>query len=125
MRHYEIVFMVHPDCGDQVSGIINYYTEMVTGSGGTVYRMENWGRRQLAYSIKKLNKAFYILLNVETSKDVLDKLSNDFKFNEIILRNIIIRMRCAITDPSPMLNKQADGSDYGGTNVVHQKCSST
>lgn len=112
MRHYEIVFMVHPDSGDQMIDIINRYTEIITKSGGKVHRMENWGRRQLAYPIKKLNKAYYVLFNIEVSQDTLNKLSNDFKFDEIILRNIIIRMKNAITAPSPMINKKENNQDH-------------
>lgn len=108
MRHYEIVFMVHPDYGDQVSDLINRYTKIIVDSGGKIHRMENWGCRQLAYSIKKINKAYYILFNVEICLKILGKLNNDFKFNEIIIRNIIIRMKHAIVDSSPMINKKED-----------------
>lgn len=108
MRHYEIVLMIHPDYSNQISDVLTYYTDMVTVSGGKVHRMENWGCRQLAYSIKKLNKAFYILLNIEITQHILEKLTSDFKFNEMVLRNIVIRMKHAVVDQSPMLNKKED-----------------
>lgn len=106
MRNYEIVLMIHPSYGDQIPNVINRYTGVIVDAKGKVYRVENWGRRQLSYPIKKLNKAYYILLNIAVFKNTLNELSNDFKFNEMILRNIIIRTQYAITDNSPMMQKK-------------------
>lgn len=111
MRNYEIVLMIHPDCGDQISNVIHRYTDMITNAKGKVHRTENWGRRQLAYSIKKLNKAYYILLNIAVFRNTLNELNNDFRFNEIILRNIIIRTKHVITDPSPMVKKKEENQE--------------
>lgn len=111
MRNYEIVLMIHPDYGDQISSLIERYTEIITSTKGKIHRMENWGRRQLAYSIKKLNKAYYILLNITVLQNVLDELTNDFQFNEIIIRNIVIRTKEIITEPSPMMKKKEDNQE--------------
>lgn len=108
MRYYEIVFMVHPDCNEQISSIISHYTEIITNTSGKICRIENWGRRQLAYSIKKLHKAYYILLNIKASKDTIDTLNNDFRFNNVIIRSMIIRTKHAITDPSPMMTQKKE-----------------
>lgn len=113
MRHYEIVLVIHPDYGNQDFNVITYYTDMVTVSGGKVHRMENWGCRQLAYSIKRLSKAFYVLLNIEINKHILDKLTSDFKFNEMVLRSIVIRMKHAVVDTSPMFDKKEDKTNSG------------
>lgn len=108
MRHYEIVFMIHPDCNDQISSIINHYTDIVVNASGKIHRLENWGRRQLAYPIKKLHKAYYILLNIEALKDTIKILDSDFRFNDVIVRSMIIRTKNAITDPSPMMQKKEE-----------------
>lgn len=111
MHDYEIVLMIHPDCGDKISNMIDRYTSMITSAKGKIHRLENWGRRQLAYSIKKLNKAYYILLNIEVLQNTINELNNDFKFNEIILRNIIIRTKYSISDPSPMIKKKEENQE--------------
>lgn len=103
MRHYEIVFLVHPDQSEQVSGMIDRYTGMVTSGGGVVHRLENWGRRQLAYPINKLHKAHYVLMNVECSAEVLDELTTNFRFNDAVIRNLVVRRDEAITAESPLL----------------------
>ncbi|MFD1009219.1 MULTISPECIES: 30S ribosomal protein S6 [Oceanisphaera] len=102
MRHYEIVFMVHPDQSEQVPGMIERYTSAITTSGGQVHRLEDWGRRQLAYPINKLHKAHYVLLNVEADQAVVDELENNFRFNDAVLRNMIMRTKQAVTEPSEM-----------------------
>ncbi len=102
MRHYEIVFLVHPDQSDQVPSMIERYTGIITEAGGTVHRLEDWGRRQLAYPINKLHKAHYVLMNVEAGYDAIEELENVFKFNDAILRNMIMRTKQAITEASPM-----------------------
>ncbi|GHA08651.1 30S ribosomal protein S6 [Oceanisphaera arctica] len=102
MRHYEIVFMVHPDQSEQVPGMIERYTGAITTSGGQVHRMEDWGRRQLAYPINKLHKAHYVLMNVEADQAVIDELETNFRFNDAVLRNMIMRTKHAVTEPSEM-----------------------
>lgn len=107
MRHYEIVFMVHPDQSEQVAGMIERYTSSITEAGGIVHRLEDWGRRQMAYPINKLHKAHYVLMNVEAGQAVIDELETAFRFNDAVLRNMIMRTKGAITEPSIML-KQRD-----------------
>lgn len=102
MRHYEIVFLVHPDQSEQVPGMVERYKSALTESGGKIHRLEDWGRRQLAYPIDKIHKAHYILLNVECSQAALDDLSSNFRFNDAVLRNIVIRRDEAVTAESPM-----------------------
>ena len=102
MRHYEIVFLVHPDQSEQVPAMVERYTSMVTDSGGKIHRSEDWGRRQLAHPISKIHKAHYILLNVESESSVIDEIKTAFKFNDAVLRNLILIRNEAITDASPM-----------------------
>ena len=90
MRHYEIVFLVHPDQSEQVPGMVERYSSMITDGGGQVHRVEDWGRRQLAYPINKIHKAHYALLNVECGKEVLEELNTAFRFNDAVLRNLIM-----------------------------------
>jgi small subunit ribosomal protein S6 len=108
MRHYEIVFMVHPDQSEQVAGMIERYTGSITEAGGTVHRLEDWGRRQLAYPINKLHKAHYVLMNVESEQSVIDELETAFRFNDAVLRNMIMRTKAAITEPSIMLKAKEE-----------------
>ncbi len=108
MRHYEIVFMVHPDQSEQVAGMIERYTGSITEAGGTVHRLEDWGRRQLAYPINKLHKAHYVLMNVEADQAVIDELETSFRFNDAVLRNMIMRTKAAITEPSIMLKQREE-----------------
>ncbi|WP_163934659.1 30S ribosomal protein S6 [Paraferrimonas sp. SM1919] len=102
MRHYEIVFMVHPDQSEQVSGMIERYTGVINAAGGTVHRLEDWGRRQLAYPIEKLHKAHYVLINAETTAESVAELETAFRFNDAVLRNMVIRTKAAVTEASPM-----------------------
>ena len=102
MRHYEIVFLVYPDQSDQVPQMIERYGQMVTGGGGQVHRTEDWGRRQLAYSIDKLHKAHYVLMNIECGAEVLEELQHAFRFNDAVLRNLIVRRERAAAEPSPL-----------------------
>ena len=111
MRHYEIVFMVHPDQSEQVPGMIERYTTILKQDGGQIHRLEDWGRRQLAYPIEKLHKAHYVLINAEASAEAVDELENAFRFNDVILRNMVMRTKSAITEPSPMAKEQAEGRD--------------
>ncbi|UVK77208.1 MAG: 30S ribosomal subunit protein S6 [Sodalis sp. Fle] len=103
MRHYEIVFMVHPDQSEQVAGMIERYSAIITGAEGQIHRLEDWGRRQLAYPINKLHKAHYVLLNVESSQEVIDELETSFRFNDAVIRSMIMRVKHAITETSPMV----------------------
>lgn len=109
MRHYEIVIMVHPDQSEQVPAMIERYTSSVSNSGGTVHRLEDWGRRHLAYPINKIHKAHYILLNVECNQEVIDELSHNFRFNDAILRDLVLRKKDAVTGVSPV--KAADSRE--------------
>jgi len=102
MRHYEIVFMVHPDQSDQVPAMIERYRGIVESQGGQVHRLEDWGRRQLAYPINKLIKAHYVLMNVECGQEELDELTSTFRFNDAIIRNLVLRRDEAVTEPSPL-----------------------
>ncbi|HGF7521935.1 TPA: 30S ribosomal protein S6 [Vibrio cholerae] len=108
MRHYEIVFMVHPDQSEQVAGMIERYTGSITEAGGKIHRLEDWGRRQLAYPINKLHKAHYVLMNVEADQAVVDELETAFRFNDAVLRNMIMRTKAAITEPSIMLKAREE-----------------
>jgi small subunit ribosomal protein S6 len=102
MRHYEIVFLVHPDQSEQVPAMVERYQGMVTGSGGAIHRTEDWGRRQLAHPIQKAHKAHYVLLNVECNHDVINEITSAFKFNDAVLRHLVISRKKAITEASPM-----------------------
>lgn len=106
MRHYEIVFLVHPDQSDQVPGMVDRYTKSIEAGDGKVHRFEDWGRRQLAYPIEKIHKAHYILMNIECGQEVLDELSSTFRFNDAILRNLIIAREDAVTEESPILKAE-------------------
>lgn len=103
MRHYEVVFIVHPDQSEQVPAMVERYQAMITEKGGNVHRLEDWGRRQLAYPIQKLVKAHYVCMNIECGQDVLDELEHSFRYNDAILRNLIIKTDKAITEPSVMM----------------------
>ncbi|MCC2617687.1 30S ribosomal protein S6 [Aestuariibacter halophilus] len=106
MRHYEIVFMVHPDQSEQVPGMIERYTGIITKDGGTIHRLEDWGRRQLAYPIEKLHKAHYVLINAEASAEAIEELETAFRFNDIVLRNMVMRTKGAVTEQSPMAKEE-------------------
>jgi small subunit ribosomal protein S6 len=102
MRHYEVVFLIHPDQSEQVPAMVERYQGIITGSGGAVHRSEDWGRRQLAHMINKVHKAHYVLMNIECEQTALDELLNSFKFNDAILRHLVIRRDEAITEASPL-----------------------
>lgn len=108
MRHYEIVFMVHPDQSEQVPGMIERYTGAIKNAGGVIHRLEDWGRRQLAYPIEKLHKAHYVLMNVEAEQAVIDELETNFRFNDAVIRNMIMRTKHDVTEPSPMLKAREE-----------------
>jgi small subunit ribosomal protein S6 len=108
MRHYEIVFLVHPDQSEQVPAMVERYRSMVQESGGAIHRLEDWGRRQLAYPINKLHKAHYVLMNIECGAETLAELESIFRFNDAVIRNVTIKMDKAVTEPSP-LKKESEG----------------
>ncbi len=103
MRHYEVVFIVHPDQSEQVPPMIEKYSAMVTAKGGRIHRLEDWGRRQLAYPIEKIAKAHYVLMNIECGQEELDELEHAFRFNDAVIRHLVVKMKKAETTPSPML----------------------
>jgi len=109
MRHYEIVFLVHPDQSEQVPAMVERYTNLITEDGGQVHRLEDWGRRQLAYPINKIHKAHYVLMNIECSESVLSELNDTFRYNDAIIRNLVIRRKEAVTDVSPI--KASEGRE--------------
>ena len=111
MRHYEIVFLVHPDQSEQVPAMVDRYQSIVTSGGGQVHRLEDWGRRQLAHSIAKLHKAHYVLMNIECGKDVLDEILGAFKFNDAVLRHLVIKRDEAITETSLLAKPEGSKSD--------------
>lgn len=110
MRHYEIVFIVHPDQSEQVPGMIERYRQTVTGRSGKIHRLEDWGRRQLAYPIAKIHKAHYVLMNVECDAETLGEIDHAFKFNDAVLRHLIVKMDDAVTAPSPMMKEEKSRS---------------
>lgn len=107
MRHYEIVFLVHPDQSTQVPAMIERYQGIIKDSGGQIHRLEDWGRRQLAYSINKVHKAHYVLMNVECDYSALEELENTFRYNDAILRHLVLQCDEAITKPSPMMRSES------------------
>jgi len=113
MRHYEIVFLVHPDQSEQVPAMIERYRNIIEGDGGAIHRLEDWGRRQLAYPINKVHKAHYVLMNIECSSDALDELNHGFRFNDAVIRNLVIKAKNAVTEASP-LNKENEESSAAG-----------
>jgi small subunit ribosomal protein S6 len=114
MRHYEIVFLVHPDQSEQVPAMIERYKGMIAAGGGRVHRLEDWGRRQLAYPLSKVHKAHYVLMNVETDQKTLDELTGAFRFSDAVLRHLVVNMSSAVTDPSPMAKAAEEEGDSGG-----------
>lgn len=110
MRHYEIVFIVHPDQSDQVPAMIERYKTLITGRNGAIHRIEDWGRRQLAYPIQKVHKAHYVLMNIECDGETLVELENAFKFNDAVLRHLTVKMDKAETGPSPMMKEEKSRS---------------
>jgi small subunit ribosomal protein S6 len=113
MRHYEIVFLVHPDQSEQVPAMIERYKGMIAAGEGRVHRLEDWGRRQLTYPIAKVHKAHYVLMNIECDQKVLDELTGAFRFSDAVLRHLVVAMDEAVTEPSPMA-KAADEENEGG-----------
>ena len=108
MRHYEIVFMVHPDQSEQVPGMVERYSSAIQKDGGTVHRLEDWGRRQLAYPINKIHKAHYVLMNVEASNEAMEELTTTFRFNDAVIRNLVIRRDEPVTDESFIMKAEKE-----------------
>ena len=108
MRHYEIVFMVHPDQSEQVPGMIERYTNVITKDGGQVHRLEDWGRRQLAYHINKIHKAHYVLMNVEASNEAMEELTTTFRYNDAVIRNLVIRRDDAVIEESLIMKSEKE-----------------
>ena len=108
MRHYEIVFMVHPDQSEQVPAMIQRYSDIVTNAEGKIHRLEDWGRRQLAYPINKLHKAHYVLINIEAPQAAIDELETSFRYNDVVIRNMIMRTKDAVTEASAMAVAKED-----------------
>jgi small subunit ribosomal protein S6 len=106
MRHYEIVFLVHPDQSEQVPAMVERYRNLITTNGGQIHRLEDWGRRQLAYTIQKVHKAHYLMMNIECDQATLDELEHGFRFNDAILRHLTIKRDEAITTASPMMKEE-------------------
>ena len=113
MRHYEVVFLVHPDQSEQVPAMIERYKGMIAAGGGSVHRLEDWGRRQLAFPIAKVHKAHYVLMNIETDQKVLGELTGAFRFSDAVLRHLVIKMDEAVIEPSPMA-RAAEEEKEGG-----------
>jgi len=114
MRHYEICFIVHPDQSEQVPGMVERYRAIVAAKNGTIHRLEDWGRRQLAYPIQKIHKAHYVLMNIECDGETLNELEHSFKFNDAVLRHLTVKMKAAVTSPSPMMKEEKSKSLLAG-----------
>lgn len=110
MRHYEIVFIVHPDQSEQVPAMIERYRALVLAKSGIIHRLEDWGRRQLAYPIQKIHKAHYVLMNIECGQEALDELEHAFRFNDAVLRHLTIKTKTAVTAPSAMMKEEKSRS---------------
>lgn len=124
MRHYEIVFLVHPDQSEQVPAMIERYRSMIESNQGAIHRLEDWGRRQLAYPINKVHKAHYVLMNVECDQATLNQLNNAFRFNDAVIRDLIFRRDAAITEPSPLAKSKEQEQERemagGADNVIRE-----
>ncbi len=108
MRHYEIVFLVHPDQSEQVSAMLERYRAIIESGNGSIHRLEDWGRRQLAYPINKIHKAHYVLMNIECDGEVLEQLNHAFRFNDAVIRNLVIKRDKAVTEPSPLIRSEEE-----------------
>ena len=121
MRHYEIVFLVHPDQSEQVPGMVDRYRSSIEGSGGRVHRLEDWGRRQLAYPINKVHKAHYVLMNIECDDATRSELESAFRFNDAVLRNLILKRKDAVTTPSPLVRGDDNRGESSAVSVARQE----
>ena len=111
VRHYEVVFMVHPDQSEQVPGMIERYSAVITKDGGTVHRLEDWGRRQLAYHINKIHKAHYVMMNVEASNEAMEELTTTFRYNDAVIRNLVIRRDEAVLEESLLMKAEREDKE--------------
>ncbi|MES1982589.1 MAG: 30S ribosomal protein S6 [Pseudomonadota bacterium] len=118
MRHYEIVFIVHPDQSEQVPAMVERYRALVTAKEGIIHRLEDWGRRQLAYPIQKIHKAHYVLMNIECNQETLDELEHAFKFNDAVLRHLTLKTKAAVITPSAMMREEKSRSIMGEGGAV-------
>ena len=125
MRHYEVVFLVHPDQSEQVPALIERYRASIESGGGAIHRLEDWGRRQLAYPIQKLHKAHYVLMNIECNTDTLEELSSAFRFNDAVLRNMIIHRKEAISDASPLMKKPEEKRERADDSTADDEAEAT
>jgi len=114
MRHYEIVFIVHPDQSEQVPAMIERYRSTINARKGAIHRLEDWGRRQMTFPIAKMHKAHYVLMNIECDQETLDELEHSFKFNDAVLRHLTVQMKAAVTTPSPMMKEEKSRSVLNG-----------
>jgi small subunit ribosomal protein S6 len=120
MRHYEIVILIHPDQSEQVPAMLDRYRNLITGAEGTIHRLEDWGRRQLAYPIDKIHKAHYVLMNIECDQQTLAELTSAFRFNDAVIRNLVVNRKDAVVDVSPLAKpkdseeEQSPGRGSGG-----------
>ena len=110
MRHYEVVFIVHPDQSEQVPAMVERYKGVIAGRQGSVHRIEDWGRRQLTYPLQKVHKAHYVLMNIECDQETLNELEHSFRFNDAVLRHLIVKMTKAVVAPSPMMKEEKSKS---------------
>jgi len=113
MRHYEVVFLVHPDQSEQVPAMLERYKGIITNNGGLIHRLEDWGRRQLAFPINKIHKAHYVMLNIECDQKSLDELTGAFRFSDAVIRHLVIKMDAALTEPSPMAKGEENQREIG------------
>lgn len=111
MRHYEIVFLVHPDQSEQVPGMIERYTQTIEKDGGKIHRLEDWGRRHLAYPINKIHKAHYVLMNVEAGTEAMEELTTTFRYNDAVIRNLVIKMDEPVTAESPIMKAEKESRE--------------
>jgi small subunit ribosomal protein S6 len=114
MRHYEVVFLVHPDQSEQVPAMIERYSNLISQHKGKIHRLEDWGRRPLAYPINKVMKAHYVLMNVECDQPTINELSDNFRYNDAVIRNMVLRTEDAVTDPSPISKEREGRGDFEG-----------
>lgn len=121
MRHYEVVFIVHPDQSEQVPAMIERYQTLLKTNSGNIHRLEDWGRRQLAYPIEKIHKAHYVLMNIECDQKTLEELETSFKFNDAVLRHLTFATKDAVTSPSPMMKEEKSKTIVGDKEVVDTK----
>ena len=121
MRHYEVVFIVHPDQSEQVPAMIERYQTLLKTNSGSIHRLEDWGRRQLAYPIQKIHKAHYVLMNIECDQKTLEELEKSFKFNDAVLRHLTFATKGPVSSPSPMMKEEKSKSIVGDKEVVEEK----